>query len=1111
MKLPRSSAGAARVLGAVLGCGLAFPMAGRADVRPIRLQRLSVEEGLSQVTVLAIHQDSRGFMWFGTESGLNRYDGYAVTVYKHAPEDPDSLPNDVVWSVAEDAAGDLWIATENGGIARWDRRADRFVRYPRHPKQPGGLPDGGVRTLIVDGGGMLWIGTRESGLLRFDPRSGSVTAYRHRREDPASLSHDSVFALLPAKDGRLWVGTNGGLNRLDPARGRFERYRHDEADGGSLSDDRVRALFEDGRGDLWVGTFGGGLSRLAGGAGRFQHFSNDPGNPSSLSHSQVRAILEDNKGRLWVGTGDGLSLRDEASGGFVRYRRDPGNPHSLSDNNVMSLYQDRGGILWVGTRAGGVNKWNPATWSFGHQTADPASLAGPDKSYVSAFSVGPAGRLWIGTMGRGLQSWDRARGSSWHYRHDPRDPHSLSDDRVMSLWHDREGTLWAGTLDGGLNRLDLARGRFTVFRHDPRRPGSISANGVMTIMEDSRGALWLGTFRGGLNRFDRRTRTFTAYRHDSADARSLSGDIVTALAEAPDGSLWVGTDGGGLNLFDPASGRSLRLRHDPSDPKSLSADTVFALHVDASGRLWVGTRGGGLLLLESLDRAAGKASFRVYTRKQGLPAEVVYGILPDDSGHVWLSTSNGLSRFDPRRQSFQSYNVTHGLQGTDFNFGACYKSARGELFFGGPDGFNAFFPERLEMNTRPPSVVLTSVLKFNKPVRFPFPTEQLRSLEVRPRDQVVTFEFAALDYAAPEKNQYAYRLDGFDPDWIELGPIRRVTYTNLDPGRYVLRVKAANNDGLWSDGLALPLHVVPPFWRTWWAYLGYLLAASGLAVALVQRHRLKVEHEARTRNRLEDEVQARTRELAERNQQLEVANLRLEEASVTDSLTGLRNRRFLFQEVTKDLALAERTKLAEERSGQRGRGDRLVFIMVDLDWFKPINDACGHAAGDRVLLQVRDILQRASRASDVLIRWGGDEFLVVGRSTDPEGLEVLPERIRSMVEQASFDLGNGQVAHLTCSIGFTCYPFHCAEVHQVSLEQVVGLADEALYVAKKGRNAWVGLLDTDRTTAEDLREVIRVDPERLVQEGKLEMRASDPGFAAAPPPRRASRVDGGTA
>jgi diguanylate cyclase (GGDEF)-like protein len=413
------------------------------------------------------------------------------------------------------------------------------------------------------------------------------------------------------------------------------------------------------------------------------------------------------------------------------------------------------------------------------------------------------------------------------------------------------------------------------------------------------------------------------------------------------------------------------------------------------------------------------------------------------------------------------------------------------------------------MNVRPPTVVLTSVLKFNKPVRFPSPTDQVRKLELGPRDQVVTFEFAALDYAAPEKNHYSYRLEGFDPDWIELGPIRRVTYTNLDPGSYVLRVRAANNDGVWSEGLTLPVRVIPPFWRTWWAYLVYLLAAAAAAAAVVHSQRLKGKRAAQTRNRLEEEVQTRTRELAERNQQLEVANQRLEEASVTDALTGLRNRRFLFQEVIKDLALAERTRMAEERSGQRGRGERLLFIMVDLDWFKPINDACGHAAGDRVLVQVRDILQHACRASDVLIRWGGDEFLVVGRSTDPEGLEVLPERIRSMVEQAVFDLGNGQVAHLTCSIGFTCYPFRNAEVHQITPEQVVGLADEALYVAKKGRNAWVGLLDTERTSAEDVREVTRVDPERLVQEGKLEMRVSDPGFAAAPP-RPASRVDGGT-
>jgi diguanylate cyclase (GGDEF)-like protein len=1055
--------------------------------RAIRFERLSAEQGLSQSTVMCVLQDSRGFMWLGTEAGLNRYDGRSVTVYRHDVHDPASLPSDFVWALAEDPAGDLWVATEGGGLARWERSRDRFVRYPVDPKGQSGPPSGQLRTIHVDRNGAVWVGTKDAGLFRLDAKSGRGQRFVHDPADQASLSDNGVYALYEDGAGRLWVGTNGGLGRLDAATGRFRNFRHDSRDARSLVDDHVRGIREDRDGRLWIATFGGGLDALPRDREPFEHHRHDAANPLGLADDFVHAVMEDSAGRLWVGTRSGLQLR-ESDGSFSRYRNVPANPHSLGDDDVLSLFEDRGGVLWFGTRAGGAARWNPRTWAFGHVPPDPSDPQGLANGYVTSFSEDPRGNLWIGTMGGGLHELDRRSGRMRRYGRAER---GLGDDRVMALLHDQAGRLWVGTMEGGLSRLDPASGRFQAFPSDPARPGSLSANGIMALLEDRRGTLWVGTYGGGLDRLDRDADAFSVYRHDPKDPASLSRDIVTALAEDPSGAVWAGTEGGGLDRLDPRERRFQRFRHDPSDPASLADDTVYSLHVDSGGTLWAGTR-SGLSRLETLDPGSGRASFRTFTSSDGLAGNVVYGIESDGVGRLWLSGSQGLIRFDPRTAAFRQFTASHGLQGNEFNFGAHYRSPRGELFFGGPGGFNAFVPERLPTNSNPPPVALTGFYKFNRRALELGPAYALKTVSLGYRDSVVSLEFAALDYAAPERNRYAYRLEGFDEGWIDLGSEGRVTLTNLDAGRYVLRVRAANSDGTWNeDGLALPLRVAPPPWRSPWAYAAYVLSLGGVLASLVQRQRRKSAREAEYRRRLETEVQARTEELGRRNEELGKVNGQLVEMSLTDALTGLRNRRYVFEQVSKELSYVQRQHRAVQ-SGQHEQASQLLFIMVDLDWFKPINDTCGHAAGDRVLVQVREVLESACRNSDVLVRWGGDEFLVIGRAHDLGGVEVVPERIRSLIERASFDLGDGQVAHLTCSIGFTSYPAGLGELEGLSLEQVVGLADRALYAAKKsGRNAWVGLLGTPSTDLGKVLRWMREEPDRLLESGGFEVLRSD--------------------
>ncbi len=862
---PRRPRPAAGLLGfLVLACGpLALAPELCAQSHSIRFETLDIEDGLSQNTVACILQDRTGFIWLGTQDGLNRYDGYSFTRYKRAPHDPSTLTHDTIQAMVEDPSGDLWIGTDGGGLNRWHRETDAFTHLRHDPNDPASLSGDRARALLIDRRGALWVGTLESGLNRVDPATGAIERFRHDPDDPGSLGDDRVRALYQDRLGNLWVATRRGLDVFRRATASFVHYRHDPGDPESLSHDRVVSLVEDARGDLWVGTFHG-LNRLDRATGTNQRFHHDPSDPTSLSHDSVRSLLQDAGGRLWIGTDDGLNLWRPESGGFLRYQHEATDPTSLSSDRVLSMVQDRTEVLWIGTLSGGVNKWNPATWAFAHYRQGPASSGGLSSQDVYAISEGPQGKLWIGTYDGGLSSLDRAAGASEHYRHDPADPTSLSDDRVTALLHDRDGVLWVGTLTGGLNRLDRGGGGFTRFQHDPEHPTSLSENGVMSLFEDRRGELWIGTYAGGLDLFDRDGGTFRHWRHDPDDAASLGHDSITCIAETPDGALWIGTENGGLHRLAAdaearAAGTFQRFQYDPQDPESLSNDQVWSLHVDAEGSLWIGTHGDGLDRLERFDPATGKAAFRNYSERDGLPNDVIYGVHSDALGTLWLSTNNGLARLFPQNGQVDVYSKSHGLQSNEFNLGAHFQSTSGELFFGGLNGFNAFFPEHLELNTSVPPVVLTSFTKLNRPVDLERPIFTTTAVSLGHRDYFFSFEVAALDFAAPAENQYRYQLEGLDEKWFDIGHRRRVSFTNLDPGHYVLRVHASNNDGTWNrEGLALPITIAPPPWRSGWAIVLYSLMLTALILAALRRKRRK-ERQAEDLRRAKEAAEAANR------------------------------------------------------------------------------------------------------------------------------------------------------------------------------------------------------------------------------------------------------------
>jgi signal transduction histidine kinase/ligand-binding sensor domain-containing protein/DNA-binding response OmpR family regulator/HPt (histidine-containing phosphotransfer) domain-containing protein len=849
-------------LGALLAAfaNLAAAVAPVPAVRPVYFEHLGLRDGLSESSVQAILQDSQGYVWLSTESGLNRYDGYRVRVYHRERGNPNALPSDSIWSIAEDVSHDLWLATIGGGLVRWNRASDRFEQFAHDAKRADSLASDDVRTLLMDTDGRIWVGTLGGGLDLFDPRTGRARHFRHRDGDPHSLASDRVYALLRDHAGQIWVGTDGGLSRYQADRDEFDNIGR-APDGTGLSDPQVRALAEDHAGALWIGTLKGGLDRLEPGTDRLEVFRHDAANAGSLSHDRVTAILEDSAERLWVATANGLNLLARDRGSFVHYGRDADNPHSLRDNDVISLYQDRGGVLWVGTRSSGASHWNPNSWRLGHYRS--AAFA---DTLVISFADDGADHVWVGTEGAGLIEIDTRSGGERRYGTDT--AVRLSDDRVMSLLRDHRGNLWIGTMAGGLDRLDPATGRIQVWRAS-NTPHSLPADGVMSLYEDRHGMIWIGTFGGGIARFDPATEDFKRYPFGPESPDALSDARASAIVEDLLGNLWIGTAGGGLNLLDPGTGHFTHFKRDDHDATSLADNGIYALHVDRTGNLWVGTADGGL------DRVLGSSADPTHVRFENyaalLPSREVDGIESDRADRLWISTANGLVRLDPKTRATRVFHEWDGLQSEDFDSNAHYQDRAGNLYFGGNNGFNVFAPAEVDFTVPPPRVVLTSVVRLNQALpdgELPGPG---RPLKLGYDDKLVTFDFAALDFTSPANNRYAYRLDGFDSAWIDAGAAHRATYTNLDAGRYLLRVRAAASDGAWSpDVLTIPVEVAPSPWNTWWARIGYGLLLLGVAGLLWRGWVERRNRERRYRVKLEHTVRERTRELEARNAELQV-------------------------------------------------------------------------------------------------------------------------------------------------------------------------------------------------------------------------------------------------
>jgi diguanylate cyclase (GGDEF)-like protein len=1072
--------------------------------RNIQFNSLSVSDGLAQVAVNAIVQDHLGYIWFGTQEGLSRYNGYRFENYSHDSDDPNSLSNEWIWSVLEDRNGRLWVGTDGGGLNRYDQATGTFIQYTHHHANPRSLSNDRVRVVVQASDGVLWIGTDGGGLNRYDPTKPAEGFTRYQFDSNVSnnsLPNDKVLAITEDHMGSLWIGTDGGgLARFDPVSEIFEVYRHAPESAESISSDRVRSLYADSQGSIWIGTEGGGLNLLDPARGIFRRFLHDANDPRSLSNNNVHSIVEDLEGTLWVGTSGGLNQWVPEAEIFLRYQNQPDDPASLIGDHVKSLWQDRGGVLWVGTN-NGISRWNYISDAFVYYSKTKDSSSYLLNPLVTSIDQTQDGHIWVGTYGGGLARIDTLRGVSTHYRHDPHNTDSLSSDEIMSVFVDHNNQIWAGTRKDGLNRLNPVTGKVRRFRYDAADPASLAGDAIARIYGDPDGTLWVGTYGGGLNRLRPGSDRFDRFQHKPNDHSSLSSNRVLAIYRDSDGTLWVGTENGGLNEMNENNGSFIHYRHDPTNRYTLCSETAWDIMEGSDGSLWIATNGGGLNRWLPADRRLRRNRFQQYDKQEGLVSNTIQAILMEDNGALWLSSNRGLTRLDPETGHTRHFDSLNALKTNDFINGAKQHGHDGSLMFGSPDGLVMFHPDKIRSNSNPPPIVITAFSGNQRLVTSSSRNTLAPSITLKHTDYSVTFEFAALDFTSPDKNLYRYRLHGFDRDWIDPVRYHRATYTNLPSDKFRFEVQAANNDGVWNKaGAVIEIQVLPPLWRSTWAYVLYFLSGLAIFGIYIYIQRRKTQWEAAQRKRLEAQVQERTMQLSDRNLELEEANSKLKVASLTDSLTGLKNRRFFYEHIKREIAWIDRR--AAELVHAKGHTSRratdsimdecsLFFMMIDLDGFKKINDTHGHHAGDEALLQVRDILVGCCRSADTVIRWGGDEFLIIGHSSGPIATENLAERLRSELARHTYELGNGALGKLSGSIGFAHYPFVPVAPNILHWENVVGIADQAAYLAKQNqRDAWVGIYSRATVaTANNLIE-IRDSLHALTQRGLVAIATS---------------------
>ncbi|GLX79892.1 hypothetical protein tinsulaeT_32320 [Thalassotalea insulae] len=997
------------------------------------LSSFPLDNPLSYQFIRAIAQDHHGFMWFGSQEGLHRFDGHQFVSYHHDASVPSSLGSDVISRLLVDRNNHLWVATRGGGLNLFQENTHDFRHFTTKTLDTA-LTDNSVNEILEDSEGKIWVGT-ENGLtiLQFVDGQWQSIQIKQQLGNPKSLTNNMVQGLLETNDGTIWVGTNGGGISVFDLAGNFIKQIKFQQDQDTFKLTKlINFLYQDHQGYVWIGTVENGLVKYHPDTHHTVQYQYDSNNDNSVASNTIESIYQDSNEKIWVATDKGLSIYNESKDNFWRYHHSVANPLSLKSDFVLTFFEDRNQMMWIGTFAG-VDRWNPYMTTFNQYSAQTHSQL--KSNNISGFAQSDSQKLYFSTYSGGLY---QLLLSSNEIQPLPVNE-AFKELRVVSLLAEGD-YLWVGTRTSGLYRVNLLTNTIKRYHHSSLDESSISANSITDILKDKRGNLWVSTYHNGLNRFNS-DGTFRRYTAQSPiNNKGPSTNHILQIIEDKQGNIWLAAYGAGINKFDPQSETFVHIQHQATDNQSLSSDLAWYLFLDSRDDLWVATQSAGFNVLSSEDRLNNHYRFKHLDVKNGMKSRTAYGISEDGEGNIWFSSNKGISRYSLTTQRFKHFDTSHGLRDLEYNHGAVFNSLDNTLYFGSAKGFVSINPDRITKPRQAPLVRLTNIFNLNEPMRFEQPLTKLESLQLSYKDQIISFEYVGLNYAAPESTRYKYRLLGSQEQWIDAGQQRRATYTNLPEGNYRLQVIAGNSDDIWSEPYQLNIVMEPAPWRTWWAYMVY---ACLVAFALLSYSRMlnkKLITEQKHKEDLQRQVKEKTQDYLAKNVELEQVNKKLELAATTDKVTGVKSRRYL------DIYIEQASQLMNQIHQnllpvQRNILPRLYILMIQINDIESINNS--------QLMNVTDLLLYSRDSDDLVIRWSDDTFAIIGYEKENNVVE-LSRRLIHRFNDASTNV----------SIAYSFYPFNREQPVDMSWDQISVLIEKALQMVKHNSDIfWLGLYE----------------------------------------------------
>lgn len=997
-------------------------------------KNFGIENPMSYQFVMSIAQDKHGFMWFGAQEGLHRFDGYQLVSFHHDAKLPNTLSSNVISRVFVDSKKKLWVGTRDGGLNLYREQTQDFVRIKSSSKDLS-ISDDTINALFEDSRGNLWVGT-DNGINILSNHNDLIQIKQIKQElgNPKSLTHNTVYTIIETINNNIWIGTNGGGISVFDLDGNFiKSIKYGDSNKSNYINKFVNTLYKDHQNNIWIGTIDNGLLKYSQNNDEFTHYQFNKSDKQSISSNVINHIYQDSKQNIWVATDNGLSIFDFTTQTFSRYQHISNNLYSLSNDFIITFFEDADNMMWIGTLTG-INRWDPTMTTFGQYTAENTpELANHN---VTSFTQKNNHTTLFNTYSAGIYQLSHKDNKIKRIELD----NYFADLRIMTLFSEGD-ILWVGTKASGLYRVNLANKVIKKYSHIENNKTSISANSVTDIIRDKSGNLWVSTFYQGLNLFNN-DGTFTRFTKQlKQDYTGPSNNLILHMLEDEQGYIWLATYGGGINRFDPNTGLFKHIKNSDGDPNSLSSDLAWYLLFDNDKNLWVSTQAAGINILSYHDRIKENYVFQHLDTKNGMKSHTVYGMVQDAHNDIWLSTNKGVSRYSTKLDKFKHFDLSHGLVDLDFNHGAIHRGADNRIYFGAGKGFSTVSPELGHNNLTPPKVKLTNIYKLNEPMLFDTALAELTTLSLEHTDQLVSFEYAGLNYANPESTRYQYRLLGFDQEWIDAGTSRRVSYTNLPAGNYKLQIIAGNSDNIWSDpGLSLEITVQPAPWYTWWAYLLYAISIAFLLLAYSRFLNRKLLIEQQQKVYLKQQVQEKTQEFHLKNIELEQANLQLEDAATIDKVTGVKSRRYL------DIYIEQASQLMTQIHEnilpvQRNVLPRLYLVMIKIENVSNVSNS--------QLINLTDLLMYSRNSDDLIIRWAQDVFAVIGYEKDDNARE-LAKRLSTRFPQV---LGQDTKTKLAYSF----YPFNFEQPMALSWDQVSVLTEHALKIASNNKLEWVGL------------------------------------------------------